>query len=449
MNLKEINELRRRWRPDRSAVSRIYGCYVNSSHEIVSYLDSALGLLPQEDVEMYLERFKKVLGGSLGKNLIDIVFSTRQVADSDEHRLLTALRNSSLSDAQARETFYRKIMDSLDFGDDGYVILLAADSYDVPYRGRDGQNNPDASEETFTYFLCAVCPVRDAGLALRYFHDANEFHGSSAGQTVANPAVGFLFPAFDDRRANLYNALYYAQKPAEVHPELIDALFSTDMPLLSAAEQREAFHNALRDALGDECSYEALQTVHEQLRERIELHREIHDPEPLNVTAREVCDILESGGVSGDRLEAFERACGDHFGMNAVLNPGNLIDSKRFEINTPEARISVDPSCSYIVETRVIDGRKYLLIPADQEVTVNGMSVNLADGETVAGKEILAEIVPGSGVDTVAEKESGSESAVSEGESAVPENESAPEGESAVAENDSVPESESAAPENA
>ena len=54
MNQKEVSELRRRFRPDKSAVSRIYGCYVNSSREIVSYLDESLGSMPQDEVEKYL-----------------------------------------------------------------------------------------------------------------------------------------------------------------------------------------------------------------------------------------------------------------------------------------------------------------------------------------------------------------------------------------------------------
>ena len=48
--------------------------------------------LPQEEAEQYLGLLKKALSGTLGKNLIDIVFSTRQVVDSEEHRLLSALR---------------------------------------------------------------------------------------------------------------------------------------------------------------------------------------------------------------------------------------------------------------------------------------------------------------------------------------------------------------------
>lgn len=128
MNLKEVSELRRRFRMDRNAISRIYGCFVNSSREIVSYIDESMGILPQDEAEKYLNLLKKALSGKLGKNLIDIIFSTEQVADSDEHRLLMALRDSELKDGEIREEFYQKIINSLDLGDSNYLILLAYDT---------------------------------------------------------------------------------------------------------------------------------------------------------------------------------------------------------------------------------------------------------------------------------------------------------------------------------
>ena len=82
MNQKELNELRRRFKPDRTAISKVYGCYVSSSRQIISYVDAPLGLLSQEEQEMYLNLLKKTLSGALGRNLIDIVFSTAQVADA-------------------------------------------------------------------------------------------------------------------------------------------------------------------------------------------------------------------------------------------------------------------------------------------------------------------------------------------------------------------------------
>ena len=377
MNQKEVSELRRRFRPERSAISRVYGCYVNgSSREIISYLDESLGTMPQEEAEKYLSLLKKTLSGGLGRNLIDVVFSTHQVADSDEHRLLSALRESELRDGEIRETFYRTVIDSLDMGDSNYLLLLAHDAYDVPHRSRDGEVQADASDQVFSYILCCVCPVKNSKMELGYFPGENEFHSCAAGQIVSAPELGFLFPAFDDRAANIYNALFYSRKADQLHQEFIDAVFRTEPPM-SAAEQKEAFQSALTGALEDACSLEVVQTVHGRLLEKIEAHKEAKDPEPLALSAKELGGILRECGVPEERAEAFREQCGQAFG-GGVLNPENLIDSKRFDIKTEQATISLDPAYSYLVETRVIDGRKYLLIPAGEGVEVNGLAVGLA-----------------------------------------------------------------------
>ena len=379
MNLKELGELRRRLRPDRNAISRIYGCYVNSNREVISYLDESLGAMPQEESEKYLGLLKKGLSGGLGRNLIDIVFSTQQVMDSPEHRLLTALRDSELKNAEARGRFYQTVIDALDMEERNYLILLACDTYDVPRRGRDDEVQPEASDEVFRYILCCVCPVRDGRLELGFFSGDNEFHSCTANQIVAAPELGFLFPAFDDRAANLYNALFYTRKPDQIHHEFIDAVFHTEPPL-SAAEQREAFQSALSDALGEEFRVEVIQAIHEQLRDRIEGHRERKDPEPLTVSPQEVGAILKDCGVEEVRVADFLARCAQQFGEGAVLNPENIIDSKRFEVKTADAAVTVDPEHSYLVEARAIDGRKYILIPADEGVEINGMSVEITEG---------------------------------------------------------------------
>ena len=374
MNQKELGELRRRFRPEKSAISRVYGCYVNSSREIVSFLDESLGRMAQEEAEKYLSLLKKSLSGTLGKQLIDIVFSTEQVMDSDEYRLLSALRESELKSGEIREEFYRKVIESLDMGDSNYVILLAFDAYDVPQRGGDGESS--GSETVFRYVLCCVCPVKACRAELGYFPGENEFHSCSAGQIVSPPELGFLFPAFDGRAANLYNALFYTKSTGRLHQEFIDAIFRTEAPM-SADEQRESFQEALREGLEEACSMEVVQSVHEQLRERIEAHREAKDQEPLSLSAGEVGRMLRQCGVEEERVEAFQAACGRRFGEGAALSPANLIDSKKFQVKTGEVTISVDPASSYLVESRTIDGVKYLLIPAGEGVEVNGMPVEI------------------------------------------------------------------------
>ena len=145
---------------------------------------------------------------------------------------------------------------------------------------------------------------------------------------------------------------------------------------MTAVEQKETFQTALSASLESACSLEVVQTVYEQLNERIEQHKESKDPEPLAMTAREVGAILTDSGVQEERVTAFCETCDREFGEGTALNPANLIGGKRFEVKTAEATISLNAEDSCLVETRIVDGRKYLLIPVGEGLEVNGMPVH-------------------------------------------------------------------------
>lgn len=376
MNQKELNEIRRRFKPDRSAINKIYGCYVNSNKEIISYIDASMALMSQEEQEMYLGLVKKALSGALGRNLLNVEFSTAQVADSDEHRLLQTIRQTDARDQNSRETLYRRIIDAMDMGETNYLILLAADTYDVPYKGRDDETFSDGSDTVYKYFVCSICPVKAPTLELKYSNEDSGFHRASTGHIALTPEMGFLFPAFDDRAANIYNALFYSKNAAEIHQEVIDAVFRIEPPM-SAEEQKSVFSTALGDTLQKDCSYDVVQSVHEQLRQRIAEHKESKDPELLALTVREMGDVLTNSGVPAEKVEAFQQECRRQYGEDAALNPKNIIESGKFQITTPEVKIAVAPEYSHMIEARVIDGRRYILIPADEGVEINGIGVNI------------------------------------------------------------------------
>ncbi len=375
MNEKEIAELRRRFRPDKSSITHIRGCYVNESREIVSEFDQSLALMSQEDSEMILSTIRRTLSGTLGKNLLDIDFETQQVVDSDEHKLLMALRHS-LDDLDAVREFYRRVIASLDL-EGNYLILLACDRYDVPYRSADGDRQDDASAEVYTYILCSICPVKLTKPALSYSAHVNSFGHLSPDWVVSAPELGFLFPAFDERTTNLYGALYYSKDIAENHPEFVETVFHREAPM-PAARQKEQFQAILSDTLADDCCLDVVQAVHEQLCEMIEEHKENKEAEPLTLSKGAVKCVLKSCGVSDSHLTAFEVQYDDTFGEDAALSPRNLVDVKQVEVRTPEVIIKVKPERSDLVETRIIDGAKYILIRADEGVEVNGVAVTIS-----------------------------------------------------------------------
>ncbi|MBQ4631509.1 MAG: DUF4317 domain-containing protein [Clostridia bacterium] len=374
---REVNEIRRRLSPDRGAIGKIYGCFVNKNKEVISYIDTSLGLMQQQDSEKYFALFKKVLSGGLGRSMIDIEFSTAQVMESEEHALLMRLKNSSLKDETAREELFGKIINSVTVEEGNYLILLICDDYDVPKKSKDGESYMD-SDTVFSYFICCVCPVKDGKQELAYVPAEQEFKSHVSPMIVSSPLLGFMFPTFQDRAANIYNALYYTKNPAIMNEEFINALFKTEPPM-SAPQQKETFADTLSDTLEKECSFDVVQTVHEKIRERVTVHKESKIPEPLEFDAHDVGYILKSGGVSPEVCEAFEEKCIERFGDKSELNPENIINTKKFEIETPQIKITVDPDYSCAVETRIIDGRKYILIPADDGVSVNGINVEIEE----------------------------------------------------------------------
>lgn len=375
MNTKEIGELRRRQRRDRSNMTHIFGCYVNESGQIISEFRQSVGMMSENEAEKFFALLRRALGGTPGKNLIDVTFSTAQVADSEEHRLLMELRRTRLEEETHRTAFFQKVIENLKLDSD-YVILIGCDSYDVPFKTHNDESLPDSAQESFTYLLCAICPVKQTKPALRYEPQSHDFHDGSALNVIAPPELGFLFPAFDDRSTNIYNALYFTKNPADNHEAVADALFRAPIPM-PAARQKESFAALLSDALQEECSLDVVQSVHEQLSREIAMHKESKLPDVLRIGKEHITDVLDGCGVSPARVAKFEIDYDDTFGLAAQLPPSNMIDPKRLEIQTSDVIIKIAPDRGDLLQTRVIDGVEYLLIRAEQSVQINGVDIHI------------------------------------------------------------------------
>lgn len=375
MNEKEISEIRRRLRPDKNNISQIRGCYVNENREIVTTFNQSINLMAEEEAENILSVLKRTLSGTLGKNLLDIIFDTAQVVDSDEHRLLMALKKSALGDEDAVQTFYQRVTQTLSL-EGNYLILLTYDTYDIPFRSGDGVKQDDASSEVYSYILCSICPIKTTKPSLSYYISQNEFHNCKPDWLVAAPELGFIFPAFSDRSADIYAALYYSRNIAESHKEFVDTVFCRELPMPAAA-QKEAFESILADTLDEDCSYEVVQAVHGQLCELILEHKANKEEEPLVISKGTVKKVLQSCGVSDPHVSAFEEKYDDEFGADTALSPQNIVDAKQFAVCTPDVTIRVNPERSDLIETRIIDGTKYIMVRADESIEVNGINLHV------------------------------------------------------------------------
>ena len=376
MNKKDIGEIKRRFNLEHNNITCIRGCYVNNQGDVISTFSRSLVGMGQEEAEKYLAIFKRTLSGTQGQNLLDIEFPPEEILRSPEHQLLTALKDTALKDDETVEAFFQQIIANLHL-EDHYLILLIHDGYDIPYRSKqDGSRDNDMSTEVFHYILCSVCPVKLTRPALSYDAGRNDFCSKESDWIVGPPEMGFLFPAFEERAANIYEALYYTRDTADTHEDFINAVFHAEPPM-SPAMEKETFQSILMETLQEDCSYEVMQAVHDQVMEKMEEQKAEKRSDPLKLTKYDVTDVLAECGVTPAHMEAFNEKYDQAFGEQARISAVNVASPKQFEVRTPSVVVKVNSDRSDLVETRVIDGHPYILIRADEGVEVNGVNVTV------------------------------------------------------------------------
>ena len=371
MNKKEILEIKKQFCHERAALTRICGCYVDGEKNIRTQMKEAFLSLPEEEVFKYFKIFQKTLSGSLGRNLIDLEFPRRQEEIGGAQEFLLRLRDSGLGDSELLEEFYQSIIENYSY-QEGYYIILVHGVYDIPGKSTDGTEMFDTSDDVYEYLLCSICPVKLSKPGLAYKAEDNRIENRIRDWVVEEPMHGFLFPAFNDRGSDIHGMLYSSRKPEVLQPDFVQGVFGCQMQL-SAESQRDAFNVLISNVLGDKCDYEAVKNIHEHLTEMVEETKD--SPDPLVLTKPDVKRLFELSGVPEEKLETFDQTFEAAAGEKASLLATNISGGKKFNIETPDVVIKVNPERMDLIETRIIDGKECLVITVNDHIEVNGVYV--------------------------------------------------------------------------
>ena len=167
--------------------------------------------------------------------------------------------------------------------------------------------------------------------------------------------------------------LYFTKKPEDLQPEFVEAMFGGIAPI-SAPEQKDIFDAVVQNTIGEEADYDIMKNIHDNLNDMIEDH--VDDPEPLELTKKDVKQLLHDSGVPQERLNYFDenyvKCAGDE---DFPLLASNIANTKKFDIETPDVVIKVKPDRTDLVESRIVDGRQCLVIEVDDHIEVNGINV--------------------------------------------------------------------------
>lgn len=371
MNKKEILEIKKLFTNDKCCISRICGCYVDGNKNKITTFKEAFLSLPEEEIYKYFSIFRSSLSGTIGKNLLNMEFPLEAECEGGSQDFLMKLRDSHLQNDDLLELFYNKVIDNYVYGEN-YLILLIDASYDVPGKTSDGISMDDSSDYVYEHIICSICPVNLSKEGLCYNAATNSFENRIRDWLVESPEHAFLFPAFNDRNTDIHNILYYSKKSEAVQSEFIDGVLGCVTPM-TYKNQKETFSEIITEVLGEECNFETVKTVHDNLNTYIEERKE--QPDPIVFEKNDVKKVLESSGVSNEHIINFETHYDEAAGSKTNFMATNVVNTRTFEVKTPDVIIKVSPERTDLIETREIDGRVFLMIEVSEQVEVNGIPV--------------------------------------------------------------------------
>ncbi len=419
---RDILELKRRFKKENCTITRMCGCYVDSNKNKIVELNETFLNLDESEFHKYLDIAKKALSGTIGNNLLELKFEE----SGGKQQYLLGLRESGLKNPDLLEHLYDMIIENYDYVGN-YLILVFHDAYDVMTKTNDDLKL-DESEEVFDYLLCAICPVNLSKPGLGYREDENRIGVRIQDRVVGMPDVGFLFPSFAERSADVHSLTYYVRDAKDSHRDFIETALGCGAKR-TATEEQNTFGSIVKAAIAPiiEDSDGMLINIQEKLNDIVEEHEAamedlvVIDPEELTLTAEMIKDVLADSEIPDAAVALIQ----SHFTEEFSDQPPavkNLVNEKAIEKNNKEKKevklleevatlkqelndtkqenfekteqietlvkmeapldpeeaknwaevfLRMKPDKAEQVKAQTIDGQKYLLIPMEENEHIN------------------------------------------------------------------------------
>ena len=404
MNKKDIHELKRRLTKHGCTFTRMCGCYVDAEHNKVTNIAETFLNLEEEDFYKYLDIAKKVFSGTVGNNILELEFPMEEEAVGGKQQFLMGLRESELKNDELLDAFYDMVIASYSHPGN-YLVLLFHDAYDVMKKTKDNMDL-DESEEVYDYLICAICPVNLSKPGLGYREEENCIRSRIRDWVVSMPDTGFVFPAFTDRSTDIHSVMFYTRDTKNPHSEFMTEGLGCGARL-TATEKKITFESIIKDVIGDgDGKSEILyMDIQDNLNDKVYQNAEMNDPsetnvtpEPMLLTTRDMTEVLTESGLTEEQTAAIEKNYEEVFGED-LPEAGSLVDSKLVEANgrrkdrlelveqvknlkqqLEETRalseeesedcqviVTVKPEKEGQIYSQIIDGKKCLIIPLDED----------------------------------------------------------------------------------
>ena len=371
MDKKGIAEVKKCFKKEDCRIDRMVSCFVNEEGEVISRFSDSFYALEDKELFKYCELFKQSLSGKLGRNLYNLAFPLEEEKEGGKQQELYQLLQSELKEEALYDAFFEKIRK--DYPIPGkHLLLLAHGVYDVPKKTTDGLVLEDASENVYSFLLFALCPVSLLKEGLCFDQQSDSFISRSEDFVVQKPEISFLYPAFHDRGSDIHELLYRCKKREDSLDSLPETLFGTPLPM-GEKQQKNCFSKLVEEILQEDCTFENVRLLQEELAEL--QNKENEEEREQSLPKNQVKALLEKAGATEEQLLNFSSLYDEELGeKNESLFLENLADST-LRLDSDNVHLRIKNEVSAILESRIIDGKEYLLLPISDNLECNGISI--------------------------------------------------------------------------
>lgn len=377
VNKKELGEIKKQLKfdNDKLMLKGIQEAYGKNKDGEASIQFSRLinpDFLEQEEGELYFDIFKKSLGGTPGKNLMEYAFDYSDPDAKDLQQRFYDYKNGSLLKSEEFEQLARELLVKGDYRNPVH-ILAGIFEYAAP--GLNANNEVLEENSVFRFMIVAISEAKLTEIGLFYNYSANEIQRkvNDEMQILPSPLDAFFYPSFSQRASDVNHFVYHSKTAKKPNIDLIEDFFHIPF-VASAPEQAEGFAKVIADVFPDGMEAKTALKFHENISDYIN-ENQVEDSMVMLDKSR-IKDLLLASGANSEKMERFDSSFANIMEDQEVAAV-NLMEKGKVSMRAPSISVSIKDDALEAVKTQVIDGKPCLIIEMNEGLEVSGLPANL------------------------------------------------------------------------
>ncbi|SIS52158.1 DUF4317 family protein [Salimicrobium flavidum] len=386
MDKKDIAALRRQLKTDTDLlkINDLFTVYImKETSEPFHYQHQTFDMLEEEQQELFMQNFKKLLSGQLDEKLFELKFKrdTEEPTQLLLHKSLLSNDTEEWTEQMLQMT--EKIMHEQAYEKDIVITFVKGEYLKTTQPSAETEDSDRDTMLSSQFMLCSINQTEPPEREIQFDYVEKTFKYKVDVDPVIDlkkPLGGFLFPAITEGVGDVNKVLYSAGKPNEPDTYFMEEVLEGEKTM-TAKEDKAVFEEVMKDVVGDRLAPSTLASVYEDINYTLE---DKESAEPPKLDYKDIGNFLNKNGqeVEEEKVKAAFHKVTDE--ESYELKASSILpkyNSKSIKINTKVANISISPQDLPHVKQVNRDGKRYIMIEVEEDAEIDGFKMLPEDFE--------------------------------------------------------------------